>query len=268
VHSRESGIPLPSVRVRWLVIAGVALVAFSVLTVYVAGRPVPGAVDLVTYARLAEIRSPGVTSALEVVTALGSVPVVIVAALAAATGLWLRTARVCYPVVMLATVGVTAGCVFLLKVVVGRGRPPVGSLIGAPALDFSFPSGHTTDGTVVYVLCATLFAMVVRRRVVQVAGLALALLLALGIGCSRVYLGYHWATDVLGGWLLACSLVTAAIFATYGWRAWLGDIPRPTPEVSAARFPANQSRSMEEPPPDRQPAESGSGSSTSRRRSR
>lgn len=266
VQSQESGTPEQSVRLHWLVIAGVALLAFSVLTVYVAASPVPGRVDLVTYARFAEIRTPGVTSVVKVVTALGSIPVVIVAALAAAGGLWVRTARLCYPVVMLVTMGVTAGCVFLLKVVVGRGRPPVGSLIGAPALDFSFPSGHTTDGSVVYVLCATLFAMVVQRRLVRVAGLALALLLALGIGCSRVYLGYHWATDVVGGWLLACSLVTAAIFATYGWRAGLEDLPRPTLEVSASRLPARGW--MEEPPPDPLPAESGSGNNTSRPGSR
>jgi undecaprenyl-diphosphatase len=91
--------------------------------------------------------------------------------------------------------------------------------------DYSFPSGHTMNGFVFYVALALLAWSVFGRRTGLIA-LTVAALLALGIGVSRIYLGYHFFTDVVGGllagfvWLL---VVGAAFRARPKWWQWGSD---------------------------------------------
>lgn len=93
-----------------------------------------------------------------------------------------------------------------LKEVFSRARPEV-----VPHLDtvtsLSFPSGHATNVMAIYLLAALLLAQA--RRPLWIG---LALLMAAAIGTSRVLLGVHWPSDVLGGWLWG------AAFALIGFR--------------------------------------------------
>ncbi|MEU8932423.1 phosphatase PAP2 family protein [Streptomyces sp. NPDC048409] len=102
-----------------------------------------------------------------------------------------------------------------LKAAVGRPRPewhdPVASADYA-----AFPSGHTMTATVVCGLllwllhrCGTGRAL--RRTALIAAGLSVA-----GVGLTRVWLGVHWPSDVLGGWLLGSLVVALAVLA-YEW---------------------------------------------------
>ena len=49
----------------------------------------------------------------------------------------------------------------------------------------------------------------------RIAGTAIAVLLSGGIGLSRIYLGYHWATDILAGWLLAATWLSLVATGAY-----------------------------------------------------
>jgi membrane-associated phospholipid phosphatase len=87
-----------------------------------------------------------------------------------------------------------------LKYLVGRTRPPF--LEVASATSPSFPSGHSMSSMVVYGFAAfVLTSRGPRRRTGVAAAVALALLILL-IGFSRVFLSLHFASDVLGGFLV------------------------------------------------------------------
>ena len=111
---------------------------------------------------------------------------------------------------------------FALASAIARPRPPIADRITA-ASGYAFPSGHsTTTALAAAILCIGLAPFGLAPlgsggsglpAQVRVAGSAAALAWALSVGLSRVYLGVHWPTDVLAGWLLAAALSLPAAAA-------------------------------------------------------
>ena len=87
-----------------------------------------------------------------------------------------------------------------LKNLFDRTRPTV-----VPQLDtvhtLSFPSGHAMVSAAVYLSLAVLAARLVRPRHAKVYVVAVAATLTVAVGVTRVYLGVHYPTDVLAGWI-------------------------------------------------------------------
>jgi undecaprenyl-diphosphatase len=87
----------------------------------------------------------------------------------------------------------------LLKGLFARPRPDLVPHLSHVSSS-SFPSGHSMLSAVVYLTLGTLLARLARPLSHKVFFVAVALLLSLLVGMSRVYLGVHYPTDVVAGW--------------------------------------------------------------------
>jgi membrane-associated phospholipid phosphatase len=93
----------------------------------------------------------------------------------------------------------------LTKYFVHRSRPPSDIWLTDVGRTTSFPSGHATQSLATFVALAFVGAAWLAKP--RWPGLVLAIMLAAGVGWSRVYLGVHWSTDVFAGWLIATAWV-------------------------------------------------------------
>lgn len=95
-----------------------------------------------------------------------------------------------------------------LKILVERPRPEIDE---HPVFthSFSFPSGHAANTMTVFVAIA-LFALPERHRLWS---LSAAIVLAALVAATRPWLGVHWPTDIIGGWMLAALSISAALWA-------------------------------------------------------
>ena len=133
------------------------------------------------------------------VSELGSVLAVL--GLAAITAILLVRARdfVSTAALMLA-VGTTAVIVTGLKYIIARPRPDA-FFQAYPEIGHSFPSWHAGGSAALYLSLAYIIAQHIptrRRWIVYVIGVALTIL----IGFTRLYLGVHYASDVIAGWMI------------------------------------------------------------------
>jgi undecaprenyl-diphosphatase len=145
------------------------------------------------------------------VTALGGVTVLTLVTLAVCGFL----ALVRHFRSMLLVLGSTMGGAalnFSLKALFDRPRPAVVPHL-AEVSSASFPSGHAMLSAIVYLTLGVLLAQLSESRWLKVYVLGVAVLLTFLVGLTRVFLGVHYLTDVLGGWMagLAWALFTVLL---------------------------------------------------------
>ena len=189
------------------------------------------------------IASPGLDAVMQLLTDIGSslaiVPIFVVVVA------WLVRKRR-YGAVLFLSVAVAGSFVLqgTMKLFFQRPRQQLDWATVLP--DYSFPSGHTMNAVVFYVALALILWAVLGRRVGLVT-LALALTLAFGVGVSRIYLGYHYLTDVVGGLLagIAWLLVVGAAFrARPAWWGW-GTADAPARDKPDSHGPATGGSRLE-----------------------
>lgn len=189
----------------FLVLAVLALIFWRIASAVTAG-------DTLAFDRqvMAALRQPGVPSmpigprwlrsAMLDITAVGGVTVLTVLTVIV-TGYLLMTRKAA--MAALVAVAVSGGALVstMLKGSFNRPRPDI-----VPHLvevhTASFPSGHAMNSAVVFLTLGALLARTHQAYAVQAYIIGVSILLTLTIGFSRVYLGVHWPSDVLAGWVV------------------------------------------------------------------
>jgi undecaprenyl-diphosphatase len=154
-------------------------------------------------------RDAVLTAVARALSAVGSQKVLApVAALAAV--LLLARRRLVATVALVVAWGGAIGLYSLVKHFVMRPRPPADIRL-MHVVSSSFPSGHATQSLATFVaVTAVLCAVFLHTRNTVAAVVAVAL--AAAVGWSRVYLGVHWTTDVMAGWLVGAAWVSAVLW--------------------------------------------------------
>jgi undecaprenyl-diphosphatase len=184
-----------------------------------------------TYANpfLHSISSPALDSVMNGITSLGSVEIVSAFFVLAVVLLFSRGLRT-EALFLAVAIGGSVALNGIMKVIFQRPRPQLPWASVLP--DYSFPSGHSMNSMVFYLALAVILWARYGRKVGTVA-VVTALAIAFAVGFSRVYLGYHYVSDVVGGfaaglaWLLVVALAFEVVPRTWARRPWAKRRDRP-----------------------------------------
>jgi undecaprenyl-diphosphatase len=176
------------------------------------------AVDSAILLAVAKIRTPWLTVAAVDVTALGSTTLVVL--FSAFTFFVLLILRDRMGALQLLAASAGAGILTLIsKNSIERIRPEASQQLIVVS-GFSYPSGHSLATSALYLTIAIIAARYIQNSGARVALLVAVSVVLIMISASRVYLGVHYATDVVSGLSLgaAWALLLAAFFAWHGYR--------------------------------------------------
>ena len=193
--------------------AGIALAGLTL----VASHADPNTVDLGATRWLQQFHNPAFATLMAWVSWFGFAPQtwalpVIVAIPFAVRGLRVEALWAC---------GTQAAAlvVLLIKDLVHRQRPsPDVVAVLAPLNSPSFPSGHVVQYTMLFGFTIFLVYVLVRRSSLRTLALILLAVPIVLVGPSRLYLGQHWLSDVLGGYAVATLLLVPYCWAYAMWR--------------------------------------------------
>ena len=182
----------PVRRPEWRLIAAVVVLAAVWLAMLIGGA---GPLDRSIYEAVYAGHRPLLVTIARIFTELGEPTVLIVAGFIVAAWLW-WVGRGRFALALLLVVLVGRGLSEIQKYGIGRVRPDVEPHLVIVKTS-SFPSGHASSSMIFYLTLALALTGGTRWNWVAAAS---AVVLSLLIGTSRVMLGVHWPSDVVGGW--------------------------------------------------------------------
>lgn len=158
-------------------------------------------------------RSPGLDILITAYTDVGGTVGMPVLALAIMIGLALKR-RSWTPVILMLVAGLGSLLMTIAgKELVGRTRPDLADAVPPYEYSASFPSGHSLNSAVIAGIVAYLIILRLRSARARILAGVVAAVFAATMGLSRVYLGHHWLTDVLGAWTLGAAWLALVITA-------------------------------------------------------
>ena len=200
---------------RWSFVAsGVMLALFAVVAFGVVTYA-PWAVELNSQGAtlIQSYRNPGLSDAVITFTSVGN-PLPTIALLALFIAILALKKRKEEETFIIAFFVASEALIQTLKFVFANPRPLDTNIIPLP-FSYSFPSAHASTAVLLCAIVAMMALVGMKKRqwppAAQSAVLALLILIALGMGLSRVYVGVHWCTDVLSGWALGFALSIPAV---------------------------------------------------------
>ncbi len=200
-----------------MLIGGVVVVILALVSAEVYDNVVDDAglanLDRPTLTFMEQLRSPGLDAFITGFTNIGGgIGMPILGSIL--TALLIFTSRTWRPLILIggaAAVSVTATT--WGKNMVGRVRPDHADAVPPYETSPSFPSGHTLNTTVVIALVVYLACLQIKRTSARIGLIAAGGIFIVAMGLSRVYLGHHWMTDVIVGWVIGLAWVGMVILA-------------------------------------------------------
>jgi membrane-associated phospholipid phosphatase len=195
-----------------LILLGLASWIVAALIEHLAANTALANFDATVAEYVSAHRDPAAVDAMWHVTVVGAAWFTAAVAVGAGLAMRFRTSR-WEPLFLL--VAIFVGAVILevgLKWAISRARPPA-SIAGLRTWGSSFPSGHAERAVTIYGAFAWMISEV--RRGWRTPAWILAVVLALAVGVSRVYLGVHWTTDVLGAWIIGAIWLAIVIMLAH-----------------------------------------------------
>lgn len=169
-----------------------------------------GIFDNVYGGLVANLHSAGADTFFEMITYLGSwQAIVIICILLLAFDKTRKVYGIPVSIVAAGSYGINTA----LKMWIERPRPEIENMM-VDASGYSFPSGHAAVSMAVFAMIAYLIYKHVPSKAKRIPAMIGLVVLSIVIGISRIYLGVHFASDVLGGWCLglACFALVSLIF--------------------------------------------------------
>jgi undecaprenyl-diphosphatase len=179
-------------QVHWRFVLAIVALAGVWLAMLLLGR---GPLDKNIYEALYAGHRPALVVVARTFTFLGEPTVLIAAGLLFAGWLW-RDGRGRFGLALLLVIMIGRGLSEVQKYWIARARPDFEPHLVVVKTS-SFPSGHATSSMIFYLTVAVALTAGTRR---QWPAAAAAVALSLCVGLSRVMLGVHWPSDVVGGW--------------------------------------------------------------------
>ncbi|OQB23562.1 MAG: undecaprenyl pyrophosphate phosphatase [Firmicutes bacterium ADurb.Bin182] len=194
-------------RNNWLIVVPVIL--FVILAVCVRARLTVG-LEGWAYSKTAEHMSPAMTSVVKGITHIGDTAVVILICL---TLIVIPKTRGTIALPVSGAVILSFVLNIALKHVLARERPDILRLINETS--YSFPSGHAMINSSLYIILLLFIFKYIKNRWTKWILASVCAILIIAIGFSRVYLGVHYAGDILGGWMFGFAV---SIFVYNVWK--------------------------------------------------
>ncbi|MET4100555.1 membrane-associated phospholipid phosphatase [Agrococcus sp. UYP10] len=193
------------------VLAVVGAVLFATLLIGVVTQTGFERLDVPVDAWFDQFRSPDTTTAMIVLAIIfGPVALPIIVLVVVVT--WSITAKHLWRPLLLAG-GMLTGVLLALTIapIVQHPRPPIGEMLFGPDHTFSFPSGHVLGASDFFLLLAFLIASRLQKTWFTVLAVAVAIAMIVAQAAGRIYLGYHYLTDVSASIALSMVIVGAVI---------------------------------------------------------
>jgi undecaprenyl-diphosphatase len=219
---RAGTVRLVAPRGRWAFAVLLSALLWMLLVQF--GLTVRGDLAFMLACRRWATALPGwVTQAFLWATWLGDYPRRAIIILLCASVLWLARQRRAALVIVIAILLVSPLIDGPLKQLSARPRPEIVPWL-TDARGFSLPSGHALGAAFTFALIALLIAPLLHRRAARAALWTVMVVLTLAVGVSRVWLGVHWPSDVVAGWLVGGG--AAWLAASFVARLPAGAAPR------------------------------------------
>ncbi|SCF34722.1 phosphatase PAP2 family protein [Micromonospora mirobrigensis] len=218
------------------------MVGLGLLVTRVLARSWPFTVEDTVNRELAADRTGGWNDVSLVFSTLASTQLIVVVTVLVALVLRLVLHRWREPLFLCAAVSAQALVFLLTTIVIDRNRPAVEHMDVSPPTS-SFPSGHTSAATALYVGIAVLLALRAKSTPAKVAWWSLLILVPIGVAVTRMYRGMHHPSDVVASFVNGgtCVAIMARVVLdrSLRWgRAKLPSIGRPGGDVVEAPTPA------------------------------